>query len=88
MTKAEVSEAQRVAGLHTGGTHTVCTFQSLRYLTYIIYIGGIQCCLLLLATLVSNLRVLEIEANAILRRSSEFDTFTHLPKSQTQIFLM
>lgn len=55
-------------------------------LTCIRYVGGIQCCLLLLATSVLDLRILEIEANAILRHSLEFDTSTHLPKSQTQKF--
>lgn len=86
MSEAEVSEVQRVPGLHTGGTYMVCPFQSLRCLTHIIFIDGIQCRLLLLVALVSDLSVLEIEANAVSRHSSEFDTSTHLLKSQVQIF--
>lgn len=87
MSKAEVSEAQNVAGLSTGGLYMVGTFQGLRYLTPV-HTGEIQSCLLLLATLVSDRRVPKIEARAILMRSSGSDTATHSPKSQTQIFLM
>lgn len=81
MSQAEVGEA-RSAGLSTGDVHRVCAFQSLRGLTHVTHTGGISCCLLLFATLASDLRVPEIDANAILLHPSEFDTSTHLLNPQ------
>lgn len=81
MSQAEGGDAQS-AGLSTGGVHRVCAFQSLRDLTQVTHMGGIPCCLLLVATLASDLRVPEIEANAILMHPSEFDTSTHLSNPQ------
>ena len=68
------------------GGYAGCIHPQVPYLRDIYW--WIQCCLLLSATLISDLRVIVIEANAILKASSEFDTSTHLPKPQTESFLM